>query len=687
LAAENEVASAGMATLAGMNAYLAVAVVGLPLLASLLIFFFGKRMWRGGAMIAILGVGGSLLIALRWFWGMLAGSGVGAEPSGIAWRWYEIGTLHFDVGFLFDNLSIWLSSLVALLSLLIVIFSTHYLHEEPNEKLRRYYAVKALFIAGMLGTVLMDNYLLMFMFWEVMGLCSYLLIGYWYEKASAAQAAKKAFLTTRLGDILLMMGLFLVLIEFRTLSYHTVFEMIGAGQYEETTLFWAAMFIFGGAVGKSAQFPLDIWLPDAMEGPTTVSALIHAATMVKAGVYLVARSFPLFVAVPDTFVVIGVIGGFTALYTASMALAATDIKRVLAFSTLSQLGYMFLALGAGGILYVHTLAEGSPTGIGFTAAMLHLMNHAFFKALLFLGAGSVILGLHHHQDLREMGGLRKKMPKTYVTMLIASLSIAGIVPLSGFWSKDEVLATAFEAGHADPVFSLLWVMGVVTAGLTAFYMFRMMYLAFHGKARTEHAEHAHESPAVMTVPLMILAVFAFASGLWLVADIGGGFENVIHYPYSEAVAAGVHAHIDTPGYILGKIIRNPLTYLSLAVAIGGILVARARYGKGLPASEEATPTRGWRGLLYRRYYVTELVYEPLGNYVAMGVARLSAWFDRAGIDGAVNGVARVTDEAGARTRRWQGGRLTTYMASIAFGALALLLIVWQIVPFILERWR
>ncbi len=643
----------------------AALVVGLPLLASLATFLWGKRMWRGGALLPIAAISGSLVASLYLFVNHVLG---GAEVADYSRPWFEVGDYPFTVGFLLDNLAVWLATLVSLLSLLITVFSTHYLHEEPDGKLRRYYAVKSLFVAGMLGTVLMDNYLLMFLFWEIMGLCSYLLIGYWYEKASAASAAKKAFLVTRLGDILLFLGIVLLFTTFRTFSYRELFHADLAAH--KATVFWASLLIFGGAVGKSAQFPLDIWLPDAMEGPTTVSALIHAATMVKGGVYLVARSFPLFLAAgADVFTVVGVIGGFTAIYTATMAIAATDIKRVLAFSTLSQLGYMFLALGAGGILYLE-----SHSGAGFTAAMLHLMNHAFFKALLFLGSGSVILGLHHHQDLREMGGLRRHMPTTHLTMLIGSLSIAGIIPLSGFWSKDEVLSAAFKAGGDHPVFLLMWFLGVLTAGLTAFYMFRMMWLAFYGKARSEHAEHAHESPPVMTVPLVLLAVFAAMSGLWLVT--GPGFESVITYPYSHDL--GEHEALPA-SEILFEILANPLTYLSLAVAVLGIGIARFRYKAGLPAAEVPTPSRGLRGLLYNRYYVTQAVYEPLGNYVAVGIARVSAWFDRRGIDGAVNGVASAADTAGAQARRWQDGRLTTYMLSIALAVGALLLFLREVV--------
>jgi proton-translocating NADH-quinone oxidoreductase chain L len=664
----------GVAQLAGSQLWMAIAIPLLPILAAGLTFLVGKRMWRGGAALPIAAVAASLGFSLVFFVRMLQGG----EPLGWSTSWFTIADYPFTVGFLLDNLAVWLMTLVSLLSLLITVFSTAYLHDESDEHLRRYYAVKALFVAGMLGTVVMDNYLLMFIFWETMGVCSYLLIGYWYTKQSAAVAAKKAFLVTRLGDIFLFLGIILLFTTFHTFSYRELFHHPDLMAHKDT-LFWAGLFIFGGAVGKSAQFPLDLWLPDAMEGPTTVSALIHAATMVKAGVYLVARSWPLLLLSGDQlFLVIGLVGGFTALYTASMALAATDIKRVLAFSTLSQLGYMFLALGAGGILYNHTSPH---SGAGFTAAMLHLMNHAFFKALLFLGSASVILGLHHHQDLREMGGLKRKMPTTHLTMLVGSLSIAGIIPFSGFWSKDEVLHTAFTVGSVDGVpagvhtlFFVLWGMGILTAALTAFYMFRMMWLTFYGRPRSEHAEHAHESPSVMTVPLAILAVFAALSGLWLV--LGSGFSGIIHYPYSPDLG---EAEVEPASHILSEILLSPLTYVSLAVAVAGILFARSRYRAGLPADEVETPTKGWRGLLYNRYYVTEGVYEPLGNTVAYGMARLSAWFDRKGIDGAVNGIANQTDHAGARVRRWQDGRLSTYMASIAVGLTLLLLLLHEVV--------
>ncbi len=676
----SEHAAHGTDLLAASTPELSAALLVLlaPIAASLLIFLIGKNRWRGGAAFAVGAVGLSVVGMLYLFVRHIIG---GADPVGWSITWFEVGPYAFTFGFLLDNLSIWLATLVSILAFLIVLFSTHYMHEEPDEKLRRYYAVKALFIGGMLGTVLMDNYLLMFIFWEIMGLCSYLLIGFWYHKDSAATAAKKAFLTTRLGDILLMVGIIILLVTFKTLSYREIWHHPDLESHKGL-MYAAALLIFGGAVGKSAQFPLDLWLPDAMEGPTTVSALIHAATMVKAGVFLVARSFPLFLLNPDTFVVVGVIGGITALYTASMALAALDIKRVLAFSTLSQLGYMFLALGAGGLYYYKTASTGDyGNGIGFTAAMLHLQNHAFFKALLFLGSASVILGMHHHQDMREMGGLKHKMPKTYWTMMIGTLAIAGIIPFSGFWSKDEVLAVAFKAGSIEPVFTLLWVMGMLTALMTAFYMFRMMFLTFHGEHRTEHADHAHESPGVMTGPLIVLAIFAAIGGLWLVTPFTGGFEAVITYPYSEDLG---HPHAAAPMDILVGIMTEPKTYLSLGVAALGIFLAWRKYGKGLPASEAEEPTKGFRAVLYNRYYVTQAVYEPIGNVFAVGIAKLSNIVDRKGIDGTVNGVARAAQWKADWLRRWQDGRITTYLTSIAIGATVLLAATIAIIPII--RW-
>ncbi|HXK36844.1 MAG TPA: NADH-quinone oxidoreductase subunit L, partial [Candidatus Paceibacterota bacterium] len=381
---------------------------------------------------------------------------------------------------------------VSVVGTLVVVYSAAYMHEEA-ERRRRYYAEIMLFISVMYGLVIANNYLMMFVFWELVGLCSYLLIGFWYERPSAASAAKRAFIVTRVGDIMFMAGIIILFKYMGSFDFSVLFANGGRDAFDAVPndiLTLSTILIFGGAIGKSAQFPLHEWLPDAMEGPTTVSALIHAATMVKAGVYLVARSYPLLVQTPDSLLFVGIIGGVTALLAATVALTQTDIKRVLAYSTISQLGYMILGLGAGGFIL---LSSGS--AVGYSASTFHLMNHAFFKALLFLCAGSVIHAVGTN-DMRLMGGLRKKMPITSITMLVGALAIAGIPPLSGFWSKDEVLSSVYHAGSFDATFFLLWAMGVATAFLTAFYMFRMWFMTFVGNPRSEY--HAHESPKLMT---------------------------------------------------------------------------------------------------------------------------------------------------------------------------------------------
>src|SRR2546422_4861912 len=417
------------------------------------------------------------------------------------------------------------------------------MHEEDGKP--RYYAEVSLFATGMLGTVSADNFLQMLIFWEIMGLCSCLLIGFWYSKPEAAAAAKKAFLVTRVGDVLFLVGVLVIWNVFGTLSFGEIQGKMASLYPNPLTpqlLTLIPLLLFGGAVGKSAQFPLHAWLPDAMEGPTTVSALIHAATMVKAGVYLTARAFIFLVptfevapgvrqvlvgAVPWTAIlVIAAIGAFTAIFAGSMALANFDIKRVLAVSTISQLAYMFLGLGAGAYLIASEAAAGNPeiTTAGYSAALYHLTNHAFFKALLFLAAGSVIHAVHTN-DMRAMGGLGKPMPWTSKTMLMGALALSGIIPFSGFFSKDDILAVTFETGSANPRFYLMWLAGVASAFLTAFYTFRMWLMTFHATYRGEG--HPHESPRVMTSVLAVLSVFTIGSGL--IAFLTNGFGNLIFY--------------------------------------------------------------------------------------------------------------------------------------------------------------
>jgi proton-translocating NADH-quinone oxidoreductase chain L len=632
-----------------------------PLLAFVFILLL-RGLPKHGAELAISSMVLSLIVSLGVLYETVNDHD---GPTELTVDWMQIGGHEFTMGFLIDPLSAFMGALVSFLALLIVIYSPAYLHDE-GPRLVRYFAEVMLFVAGMLATVLADNYLLMFASWEVMGLCSYLLIGFWFEKPSAASAAKKAFLVTRVGDVSLFLGLILLYRVFDTFSYREIFENTALIDANSGIVFLASVLIFGGAVGKSAQFPLHVWLPDAMEGPTTVSALIHAATMVKGGVFLVARSFPLFIHTPDVFPIIAVLGGITALIAATMALVQFDIKRVLAYSTLSQLGYMFLALGAGGMLAAH---EGS--SLGYTSGLFHLMNHAFFKALLFLGAGSVILGMHHVNDMRQMGGLHRKMPLTSWTVLFGTISIAGLPPFSGFWSKDEVLASLQEAGAIDPIFTILWAIGLLVALLTALYMFRMWYLTFLGKPRSEAAQHAHESPKAMTVPLAILAFFALASGLFLFT----GFASFLHFEASEYLADVPAAHSETGADIFAHIVGSPYTYLSVLLAAIGAVVATSIYVYNKPPADRITlPTiaHDAHQILWNLYYY-DRAFMATGQAIGMGGAKVASVIDKVIIDGAVNGVGKTNTLLAGVARRLQTGVVTTY-ALVVISGLAIVLL-------------
>ncbi|HSV41991.1 MAG TPA: proton-conducting transporter membrane subunit, partial [Methanomassiliicoccales archaeon] len=570
----------------------------LPLISFVIVGFLGKKLPGRGGPIAVALVGASMVLSLIIAYAALTG-GLPVHADGQYYtqnfEWVVLGDgidgqpFVLDIGIYIDSVTALMLIVVSFVATLVVIYSLGYMHEEGDRR-RRYFTEISLFVGVMLGLVLANNFLMLFVFWELVGLCSYLLIGFWFEKPSAASAAKKAFLVTRVGDVMFMIGLIIIFNLFHSLTYTDVFDPAAIAAVDQTWLMWGVFFMFGGAIGKSAQFPLHDWLPDAMEGPTTVSALIHAATMVKAGVYLVARMFPLLVQAPEVLMFIAIIGCVTALMAATMALNSSRLKRVLAYSTISQLGYMFLALGAGGYMFALGLEHHSEElmvagSVGFAAGMFHLMNHAFFKAALFLSAGSV---MHYTgtEEMPKMGGLGKHMKVTSLVVLISSLSIAGIVPLSGFWSKDLVLETVFEAGLDHWVFYLLFVMGVITAFLTAFYMFRMWFMTFkgeegpatkhgveHHKAHHGHDEHGshkkqHEAPLTMLLPLVILAILAFGSGLSLF--IGNGFPGVIYFeiPYSHDIA-----------YWMEKFFTNPLTYVSLIAAVAGIGLAYLTYYK------------------------------------------------------------------------------------------------------------
>jgi len=532
---------------------------------------------------------------------------------------------------------------VTMVSLMVQIYSQGYMHGDPGY--HRYFAWMSLFTASMLGLVLANSLLFMFVFWEMVGLCSYLLIGFWFHRPSAANAAKKAFIVTRLGDFGFLAAILLLYKTTGTFNIAELHNLAVTGVLAGTTLTWAAIGIFSGAAGKSAQFPLHVWLPDAMEGPTPVSALIHSATMVSAGVFLVARTFPLFEHSVEALTTVAVIGGFTAIFAASMGLVMTDIKRVLAYSTISQLGYMMLGLGTGGV------------AIG----IFHLFNHAFFKALLFLGAGSV----NHATgtfDMRQMGGLRKVMPWTYATFLVASLSIAGIWPLSGFWSKDEVLAVALEK---QPV---LFYLAMITVFMTAFYMFRAVFLTFGGEYRggspEAHGAHPHESPSVMVVPMVILAILSIVSGLWNVTGHFGAFMG----------------HGETHSFVAGffGILTHSLPWVSLIVAGLGILLAYAMYSaKWLSAEKIGSLFKPLYTLFYRKYWFDEL-YENIIVKVTLlkGLFAGLQVIDSNGVDGTVNGIANGAMATGRALRRAQTGQLQLYGLFIGVGILAIILCIY-----------
>ena len=554
-------------------------------------------------------------------------------------QWLLISDLSIHIGLMVDSLTAVMLVVVTVVSLMVQIYSQGYMEGDPGY--HRYYAFMSLFTACMLGLVMADNLVFMYLFWEGVGLCSYLLIGFWFHKPSAADAAKKAFIVTRFGDLGFLAAILLLFYTTGTFDIEELHGLAIAGVLAGTTLTWVAIGIFAGAVGKSAQFPLHVWLPDAMEGPTPVSSLIHAATMVAAGVFLVARMYPLFEYSEVALATVAVIGGFTAIFAASMGLVMTDIKRVLAYSTISQLGYMMLGLGTGGV------------AIG----MFHLFNHAFFKCLLFLGAGSV----NHSTgtfDMREMGGLRKVMPWTYATFLIGSLSIAGIWPLSGFWSKDEIVVSSFAN---NPI---LFYLAMITVFMTAFYMFRVIFLTFGGEYRggasSEHGSHEpHESSRVMVIPMVVLAVLAIFSG-WL--NVTGAFGAFMGHGEVWGFAEGFFG-----------ILTHPLPLISLLLAGLGILLAYAMYSaKWVSAEAVGRAFRPLYTLLYRKYWFDELYEKVIVVRVLVdGICAALGFFDARVVDGVVNGVGDGTAAAGKALRRVQTGQLQVYVMAIAVGVVAI----------------
>lgn len=564
-------------------------------------------------------------------------------------NWFTVGTFNFNISFLVDPLSSIMLLIITGVGFLIHLYSVGYMaHDEGYGK---YFSYLNLFIFFMLLLVLGSNYLVMFIGWEGVGLCSYLLIGFWFKNSNYGKAAKKAFVMNRIGDLGFLIAMFLILANFGSLEFNTVFA--GAGQLAmgDTTLLIITLLLFVAATGKSAQIPLFTWLPDAMAGPTPVSALIHAATMVTAGIYMIARSNIMFSLSPVTMQIIAIIGVATALIAAFIAITQNDIKKVLAYSTVSQLGYMFLGLGVG----------------AFTGAFFHVLTHAFFKALLFLGAGSVIHAMSDEQDMRSMGGLKKYLPITYATMLVGTIAIAGIPPLSGFFSKDEILAHAFVS---SPVF---WVLGFLGALCTAFYMFRLLYMTFFGEFRgTENQKHhLHESPVQMTIPLIVLAVLSVVGGVINLPEaLHGGtwLANFLSPVFTQTnqVVEPFHLSHSTEYVLMG------------ASALGAIIMAFIAYNKyvkksEIPQGDGASEESGLYKLSYNKLYIDEL-YDTLFVRPLNSLSKfLHSVVEKAGIDGLINGIGDLFVSSGKGIRQLQSGNVGFYIFMMVMGVIAFML--------------
>jgi len=707
----------------------------LPLLSFFINIAVGKRLPRKGDWVSLATIATCLAMSIGIFYEVFQAYDPNFKYH-VVLPWMSVADRAvFNTGILIDNLTAVMLLVVTGVSTLVHLFSVGYMHGDP--RYNRFFAYLSIFSFSMLGLVLAESFFFIYIFWELVGLSSYLLIGFWFEKKSAADACKKAFVVNRVGDFGFLIGILIIYATCGVLGYDDVFKAIGEGKLSGTLLTLAGIGVFAGAVGKSAQFPLHVWLPDAMEGPTPVSALIHAATMVAAGVYLVGRVYPIFT--PDAFLVIAYIGLITLFISATIALTQNDIKKVLAYSTISQLGFMIMGLGVG----------------GFTAGLAHLTTHAAFKACLFLGSGSVIHAVHS-QDIQEMGALRKKMPITFVTFLIATLAIAGVPLFSGFYSKDMILGAALEFGMRHPRHYVLFFGALFTAGLTAFYMFRVVILTFFGAPKDHHKfDHAHESPPSMWVPLVVLAGLSFS--FWY----SGWFGTLIQKPKSVANLAGISApapiatmehaavmtgdvshgsapaetkeaqapshgtsapagtpraagpaaHGETPAGAahgadaahdahIAHTAHTYAMYSSVAVGTLGIFLAFVVYSFGwVDPNRVANAVKPLYNFLLNKWYFDEL-YEKTVIDGSKALSRFLAWFDLTVVDGlvnlvaqigvfasflvgkfddyvvdgAVNGLASATIGGGSILRRLQTGKLYHYVFVLAGGALVIFLI-------------
>ncbi|HEY7624466.1 MAG TPA: NADH-quinone oxidoreductase subunit L [Candidatus Limnocylindria bacterium] len=611
-----------------------------PLAAFLINGIFGRR-WLGHftGVVASTAVGLSALVSIGVFLEVLGGR---TQTVVGLYRWIGVGDFTVNVAALIDPLSSVMLLVVTVVSFLIFVYSNGYMEHDAG--FYRFFTWLSLFVFAMLILVMADNYLLMFVGWEGVGLCSYLLIGFWFERPEPYLAAKKAFVMNRIGDWGYTIGIITIFLVFGSMNFLDVFDRLEESAPAQATITLICLALFFGATGKSAQIPLYTWLPDAMEGPTPVSALIHAATMVTSGVYLVARSTPLFEAAGSTLLIVGSIGALTAIVAATIALVQVDIKRVMAYSTVSQLGYMFLALGVG-----------APV-----AAIFHLATHAFFKALLFLGSGSVIHGLGGEQDMRRMGGLRRKMPVTFWTMALAGLALAALPPLAGFWSKDEILGAAFLNGHF-----VLYAVGIVTAILTAFYVTRALWLTFYGEPRDHHLyDHAHESPSVMTLPLVALAAGTVLLGMVIGFPPEQGFIHHFLNPVLERPGAAENLPE------LATVVA--LAGISVVAGIIGIAIGLSMYVRHRPDPAALTRTTGpvYR-LLVNKYYLDEL-YDHRFVEAARAFAGAAWAFDIHIVDGLANRLGWALSLGGQGLRRAQTGVVGNYALTIVAGLLLVL---------------
>lgn len=633
----------------------------LPLAGFLINGLFGSKI-KNEKVIGLIGsstVGAAFVIALLSLFELIALPAEDRTHVVELFTWLSVGGIEVSFAYLVDQLSIVMALIVTGVGFLIHIYSIGYMHGDPG--FWKFFAYLNLFIFAMMNLILGDNFLVLFLGWEGVGLCSYLLIGFWYdkkfEKGTVSQAAKKAFVVNRIGDFGFLLGMFLIFSTFGSLNFLEVFPQVGGEGIDQSVYMFIALFMFIGATGKSAQIPLYVWLPDAMAGPTPVSALIHAATMVTAGVYMVARASVIFAAAPDIMMVVAVIGALTAFFAATIGLVQNDIKKVLAYSTVSQLGYMFLACGVG----------------AFGAGIFHVMTHAFFKALLFLGAGSVIHAMHENQNIQDYGGLKKYMPVTYITFLFAALAIAGFPGLSGFFSKDEILWYSYANGNI-----IFWVIGAVTAVMTAFYMFRLVSLTFFGKERFSHDKyHPHESPSTMTIPLIILGILSVVVGFIGVPEIFSGehgniFHNWLHpvfEPAEKLMAA--HAHHSHSEELL-------LMGISVFFAVAGIIAAIIIFTKRREIAEKVSASlSGVYNTLMNKYYVDEFYFAAVVNPIKnVSEKFLSAVVDIKLIDGIINGSANLVDRISTGIRKLQTGVAQFYAIIMMTGiALALLWVI------------